>query len=308
MLPLLVASLISAQPIAEERSILFVGNSFTYGADSPVMNYKAGSVSDLNGESKGGVPALFKSFSDRLGLGWQVGHETSPGATLEWHWRNRLELLDRNWDAVVMQDYSTLDPDRPGDPAKTINYSGRLASLFRQHNPSVQLSLTATWSRPNLIYPRGQRWSGQPIEQMAIDIRQGYDRARGANKAIARVHPVGQAFSCAIARGIADRNPYDGIDPGRIALWAADHYHGSTPGYYLEALVVFAGVTGVDPRRLGPDERAARDLGIKPQLARRLQRIAYDMALGQGCDGNSRPTPPRRGRSSSPAQPATGVR
>jgi hypothetical protein len=114
-------------------------------------------------------------------------------------------------------------------------------------------------------------------------VRHGYDLARAAHSSIRRINPVGEAFNCAIRRGIADPNPYDGIDKDKIDLWADDHYHASTAGYYLEALVVFAGVTGVDPRRLGPGELAARDLGIAPGLALKLQRIARDMTHGRGC-------------------------
>jgi hypothetical protein len=44
-------------------SILFIGNSFTYGAESPVQYYRADTVTDLNRQGKGGVPALFKSFT-----------------------------------------------------------------------------------------------------------------------------------------------------------------------------------------------------------------------------------------------------
>ena len=118
---------------------------------------------------------------------------------------------------------------------------------------------------------------------MAGDIRRAYDLARAAHPSIKRINPVGEAFNCAIALGIADPNPYDGITPGKIDLWADDHYHASTAGYYLEALVIFAGVTGLDPRKLGKNERAARDLSVAPDLAVRLQRIAEDMAHRGGC-------------------------
>ena len=267
--------------------MLFVGNSFTFGSNSPVMTYGAKTVADLNGDGMGGVPALFQSFSDQLGLGWQVSLETAAGQTLEWHWNTKRRLLDRKWDAVVLQDYSTLDPHRPGDPAKTVIYSGRLADMFRARFPHVALSMTATWSRPNLTYLAGEKWSGQPIQRMAGDIRQGYDLARAAHPSISRINPVGEAFNCAIARGIADPNPYDGIAPGTIDLWADDHYHASTAGYYLEALVIFAGVSGTDPRRLGRSERAARDLGIDGRLAVQLQEIAQDMTRRGGCEGKA---------------------
>jgi hypothetical protein len=276
------AGLLTAES-ADAKSILFVGNSFTFGSNSPVMTYGKHTTTDLNHDGMGGVPALFGAFSDQMRLSWSVSLETAAGKNLEWHWINKRQLLDRKWDAVVMQDYSTLDPHRPGDPAKTVEYSGRLADMFRRRSPNVDLSMTATWSRPNLTYLKGERWSGQPIQRMAKDIRDAYDRARAANPSIKRINPVGEAFNCAIALGIADPNPYDGIAPGKIDLWADDHYHASTAGYYLEALVVFAGVTGVDPRKLGKNERAARDLGIAPSLVVRLQSVAEDMTHRGGC-------------------------
>jgi hypothetical protein len=280
---LAVAFLLAASHPPPPRSILFVGNSFTFGANSPVMTWHADRVTDLNKDGMGGVPALFEAFSDQLHLGWRVSLETAAGQTLKWHWENKRNLLDRRWDAVVLQDYSTLDPDRPGDPTETIGYSGRFASLFRKRSPQVMLSMTATWSRPNLTYPVGEPWSGKPITRMAMDVRHGYDLARAAHPSIRRINPVGEAFNCAIKRGIADPNPYDGIEPGKIDLWADDHYHASTAGYYLEALVVFAGVTGVNPRRLGSGERSAQELGIPGDLAVQLQTIAQDMTHGNGC-------------------------
>jgi hypothetical protein len=100
---------------------------------------------------------------------------------------------------------------------------------------------------------------------------------------IARIIPVGEAFNCAIAQGIADRNPYDGITLGQINLWASDNYHASSEGYYLEALTIFTAVTHVDPRKLGGKERAARDLKISPRIAARLQDIAFQMASLHHC-------------------------
>jgi hypothetical protein len=280
-MPALIALALAAAPAP--KSILFIGNSFTFGADSPVMEYRPGSVTDLNRGGIGGVPALFASFAAQAGQRWRVSLETAPGRSLEWHWANRRTLLDRRWDAVVMQDYSTLDEARPGDASKLVAYSGRLASLFRRRSPTVRLSLTATWTRPDLTFPAGKPWSGKPVTRMAQDLRRGYDRANAASRAITRVHPVGEAFSCAIQRGIADGNPYDGLSAGQVNLWSADHYHASTAGYYLHALVVFAGVTGIDPVRLGKDERAGRELGMESAVTVQLQQVARDMALRKGC-------------------------
>lgn len=281
MIALLAATALTAsQP---SRSILFVGNSFTFGALSSVMTYRKDDVIDLNGDGMGGVPALFKRFAAQAGLRYRVSLETAAGQTLTWHLANKRDVLDRPWDAVVLQEYSTLDPDKPGDVTNTVKTASALTRLLRSRNPRVDISLVATWTRPDLTFETGKHWSGQPVQRMALDLRAADDRARTAVPAIARIVPVGQAFNCAIARGIADPNPYNGIAPGKIDLWAHDHYHASTYGYYLEALAIFAAVTRKDPRKLGRQEAAARDLGISPRQASALQDIAFTIVTRGRC-------------------------
>lgn len=280
---LVALALLLTPSVAMSRSILFVGNSFTFGALSPVMEWRASSVTDLNRDGVGGVPALFKRFADESGLSFDVSLETAAGQSLQWHWANRRSLLDRRWDNVVLQEYSTLDPDRPGDPTNLVAASAKFASMFHARNPKVRIGLVSTWSRPDQTFPAQGHWYGKPIERMALDIRRANERARESSGKINWVAPVGQAFNCAIKSDIADGNPYDGIAPGQIDLWAPDHYHASTAGYYLEALTIFARVTGKDPRRLGPSETAAKELNLPPALAQRLQRIAYSVALRDSC-------------------------
>lgn len=260
---------------APPRRILFIGNSFTFGAYSAVRGYRAETVTDLNNEGIGGVPALFKRFANQAGLAYDVSLETSPGKGLDFHLAERRSLVDRAWDVVILQGHSLLDPARPGDPAVHVRAAGQLAKLFIARNPAVDLQLTATWSRADKVYQPGSPWSGTPIAQMATDVRRGNDMARKAEPRIAGVIPVGQGWSRAIADGIADANPYDGIGPGQVDLWAYDHYHASSHGYYLEALLIFGRVTGRDPRSLGAAERAAFDLGIAPESARALQEVAF---------------------------------
>jgi hypothetical protein len=265
------------------RSILFVGNSFTFGAESDVMTYRKDSITDLNGDGMGGVPALFKRFVDEAGLSYRVSLETAAGQTLAWHLANKRTVIDRPWDAVVLQQYSTLSPEKPGDMTDTISAARGLTEILRHRNPRVDISLVATWTRADLTYPPGKHWSGQPVTRMALDLRKADDRVRAAVPTIARVVPVGQAFNCAIARRIADPNPYDGITPGQIDLWATDNYHASNYGYYLEALTIFAAVTHTDPRKLGRRENAARDLGIRPTIASRLQDVAFGLVHRGNC-------------------------
>lgn len=258
------------------RTILFIGNSFTQGATSAVRDWRAGTVTDLNGGGIGGIPALFKAFADQAGVAWRVAHETHGGTTLGFHYDERRQLFDRAWDVVVLQEYSTLDPRTPGDATGYVRDVGRLARLFRARNPRVQTWLLATWTRADQTYQPGGHWHGRPVTAMADDVRAAADRARAANPGVAGVIPAGQAWNRAIAVGLADANPYDGVAFGQIDLWSHDQYHASIYGSYLEALVVFGRVTGIDPVTLGRGERAADQLGIPPARAEALQRIARD--------------------------------
>jgi hypothetical protein len=273
---------LAAAPVRAE-TILFVGNSFTFGAHSPVHHMGAHRVTDLNGTGVGGVPALFKRFTEQAGLDYDVSLETEGGRSLAWHLANRRAQIDRRWDGVVLQDYSTLNPQRPGDPAETIASVDTLARLFTARNPRVRLLLDSTWSRPDLTYRPGSPWSGQGIAAMANGVRAGYDRAaRSAGAAVRGVAPVGQAFTCAIRAGVADADPYDGIAYGQLPLWAWDQYHASAYGYYLEALVLFGEITGRDPRSLGRDETAAMELGFSPEQTAALQGIAHEALETRG--------------------------
>jgi hypothetical protein len=272
---LVVVALASPRAAAPTR-LLFIGNSFTFGELSPVHFWKSDSVTDLNGEGIGGVPALVKAMTVQAGLDYTVSLETHPGVGLDWHLDNRFDALTKQpFDAVVMHGFSTLDAEKPGDPAKLIDTATRMAEALRKVNANVQIHLMATWSRADQTYPQGRPWFGKPIESMAMDVRAGYDKAAAAIHA-ASVIPVGEAWNRAMKNGVADPNPYDGIEAGKIDLWAIDHYHASAQGYYLEALMAFGTLTGIDPRSLGASECAAYELGFTGAPARALQQIAFD--------------------------------
>jgi len=263
-------------------SILFIGNSFLFGSGSAVRFYRADTVTDLNSEGIGGVPALFKSFTQQAGLDYDVSLETRGGAGLDFHLANKVGVLGkRGWDQVVMHGYSTLDADKPRDPAKLIATSKQMADFLRAHNPKVELYLMATWSRADETYPAKGAWAGQPIEAMARDVRAAYDKAAGP-AGVKAVIPVGEAWTRAMQTGVADPNPYDGIEAGKLDLWTYDNYHASTHGYYLEALVIFGSVTGRDPRSLGQNECSAYELGISRAEARALQQVAFDQLATTG--------------------------
>ncbi len=267
----------------QPRTILFIGNSFTYGANSPVHFWRANTVTDLNHDGVGGVPALFKAFADQAGLPYDVYLETRGGQAFDFHLNEkRAEITSHAWDVVVAHSYSTLDRDHPNDPTNLLTTGRQLADVLHERSPNVEFYVSATWSRPDQTYPEGTPWHGKSIEQMGDDVDAAYDRLAAEVKGVKAVNPVGEAFNRAIRTGVADGNPYDGIDDGKVDLWTWDHYHASTYGYYLEALVVFGNVTGVDPVALGRTECSGYELGMSGDQAEALQKVAHDELAASG--------------------------
>jgi len=261
---------------AAGRSVLFVGNSFLFGSGSAVRFYRADTVTDLNNEGIGGVPALFKSFTQQAGLDYEVSLETRGGSGLDFHLANKLAVIGtRPYDAVVMHGFSLLDAEKPRDPAKLIATSTQMAELLRGKNPKVNIFLISTWPRADNVYPEKGAWHGQSVEVMGKDVRAAYDQAaKGAG--IKTVIPVGESWLRAMQSGVADSNPYDGIEAGKLNLWTYDSGHASTHGYYLQALMIFGTLTGKDPRSLGDSECSAYELGMSRAETKALQQVAFD--------------------------------
>jgi hypothetical protein len=285
---------------AAAADILFIGNSYTQGYGSPVVVYRRDTVTDLNGAGIGGVPALFKSFASQSGLAFEVYLETELGVSLDWHVDHRLGVIgQRPWDVVVMQGYGGLEPRNPRHAALVATGVHQLAEYLRVRNPAVDMRLVATWSRADQTYVPNGAWYGKPIDAMARDIRAGYELAAKGTPGAMSIVPVGEAWSRAMHTGVADANPYDGLDPGKVNLWAADNMHASTFGYYLEALVVFGSVTGRDPRLLGAHECSGLELGISAVQIMALQQVAFEQldaegALKKAARASARPGEPAR--------------
>ena len=106
MVALAGAPCLAAVPI----SILFVGNSYTFGRVDPVMSYNAANVHDLTAAMNaanstgsnafephpwGGVPGIFKQFTTQLGLDYDVSLSTRNAASLRGHFLNSNPA---NWD------------------------------------------------------------------------------------------------------------------------------------------------------------------------------------------------------------------
>ena len=274
--PLALVSMASAAA----TSVLFIGNSFTYGHGSAVRYYRADTVRDLNREGQGGVPALFKSFTQQTGLDYDVAIETRGGTGIDWHLANKLSVITQQpWDIVVAHGFSTLDAKKPGNPEQLVQTALQLAQALQAKNPKADLRLEATFPRADETYGPKGAWFGKTIGDMARDVRAGYDLAAKTSPVIKGVIPVGEAWVRAMDAGIADSNSLDGVDAGKLNLWTFDPYHASVAGYYLKALVVYGSLTLRDPRSLGGNECSGFELGLSVPQIKALQQVAYDQLM-----------------------------
>ena len=284
---------------AAGKSVLFVGNSFLFGSGSAVRFYRADTVTDLNNEGIGGVPALFKSFTQQAGLDYDVSLETRGGSGLDFHLKEKLGVIgSKPWDIVVMHGFSLLDADQPRDPAKLIATTKQMADFLHGKNAAAAIFLISTWARADNVYPEKGAWHGQTVEDMTRDVRAAYDQAaKGAS--VKGIIPVGQSWLRAMKTGVADPNPYDGIEARKLNLWTYDSYHASTHGYYLQALVIFGELTGKDPRSLGDSECSAYELGMSRAETHALQQVAFDelaatMTITAAPQVTAKPAPAQR--------------
>jgi hypothetical protein len=285
----------AAAPPKKPTVVLFVGNSFFHGAFEPVLTYNAAAITDENfkpnrtGQRRrqyeheqgpwGGIPGIFKKLADESGLNYEVHLEAISGQTLQFHYDSALAVIQQpKWDKVVLHDYSTgpVPTRHGGQPARFFTYATRLAQAVHTANPAARLYLYQTWARADLTYPAGKPYTGLPLDSMTTDLHRAYYQEAAQDKNFVGVAPAGDAWLRAIRQGVADPNPYDAAEPGKVDLWGRDHYHPSAYGAYLNACVLLAEITGKDPRKLGAQEQAATALGIAPEVAVRLQKVAYE--------------------------------
>lgn len=258
-------------------NVLFVGNSYTHGRNEPILSYNRSAITDANGTNQGGIPGIFKKLTTQVGLNYDVTIEAVSAQTLTYHFSDHAATIGASrWDVIVLQEQSSrpVPSSRGGNP-NGFNTAVRNLNNLIVANSNADVFLYQTWARPDLVFPVGEPYSGTSLTEMQNDLRNAYNNAATVNS-LAGVAPVGDAFMRAISEGVADSNPYDGISPGKLNLWASDNTHASLHGAYLSATVLFRQLTGEDPRQLSVGiGSAAADLNISPTDASRLHQIAF---------------------------------
>jgi hypothetical protein len=143
-----------------------------------------------------------------------------------------------------------------------------------------------------------------PTAAMALDLHNAYFgeaaafNAANPNGSKVGVANAGDAWVTAMHLGIAEQNPYLLNEPaGLVDLWDSDPlaaccttpvgYHPSAYGDYLNALVLFGQITGLNPESLLSEfdpnntNSAAFALGIAPQIAEELAFAAEQTLFAQ---------------------------
>jgi hypothetical protein len=276
---------LAAAPAFAATKIIFIGNSFTFAAHSPVRFYETDQVHDLNppdalGRTVGGVPALFKEFTKEAGLDYDVSLETVGGKDFDFHMREKRDVIDGKYDVVIAQGQSTLDVDHPGDPARLIQHTKEMAAMYAAQNLQVKFYILDAWNRADRVYSAKAPWRIVP----ANDVQTAYETAARTGTQVSGIIPLGLTWNAAIAKGVADNTPHDDAGASKMNLWGYDGVHASSFGYYLEAAMEFGKVTGKDPLMLAAKGRdhVAEDLGISPMQQRQLLALARDGLAAQG--------------------------
>lgn len=131
-----IATLAAAtSAVAAPQSILFVGNSYTFGRVDPVMSYNNQNIDDLTRPRPdlphpnftetagtrawephpwGGVAGIFKQLADQAGVEFDVSMSARNAATLRGHflntanadWDLRGNIAKKKWDIVLLQEQS----------------------------------------------------------------------------------------------------------------------------------------------------------------------------------------------------------
>jgi len=163
-LALVVVGLACSVPtLAETVSVLFVGNSYTFGRVDPVMSYNTANVRDLthpmwlanpSGSNAfephpwGGVPGIFKQLTVQAGLDYDVALSTRNAASLRGHllntnpagWDMRGNIGAQTWSKVVLQEQSDEPLARRSGLASNPEYFRFYADTIENFVHSSELS------------------------------------------------------------------------------------------------------------------------------------------------------------------------
>lgn len=201
--------IINAQAPFKKKRVLFIGNSYTYVNNLPVL------VHDL-ALAKGDT-LVYDSYT--------IGGYSFANHFMDANSKAKIAL--GNWDYVILQGQSQ-EPSFPPSQvnAQTLPYARKLDSLVKHYNPCALTVFYETWGRKNgdasncAFYPPLCTYAG-----MQGRLRDSYKLF--ADTCHALLAPVGEAWNLARATTTA------------IEFYQADESHPALEGSYLAAAVFY---------------------------------------------------------------------
>lgn len=210
-------AILSSICFAQTKSILFIGNSYTY--------------------SNGGVDVMLKNIAMAEGDTLETEAFTVGGAKFS-DFCNNPETFERiksrAWDYVVLQEQSQLPAFPPSQvEAECYPFAKQLCDSIRANDSCTQILFFMTWGRENGDQSNCANY--EPLctyDGMQQRLRESYVQMADDNNAI--VVPVGLAW-----KYVRDHYP-------EINLYQSDESHPSLEGTYLAALTFCEAILGND--------------------------------------------------------------
>jgi hypothetical protein len=224
----------------QDKSILFIGNSYTYSNNLPLMVYNLGLN---NGDSI--------TYDSSTPGGHQFNQHVTNPITLG-------KINSRNWDAVILQEQSQLPalPEEIAGFQYSPPHADSLNTLIKENDSCTQVVFFMTWGRK---YGDASFCEEVPAVctylGMQQELRNTYLAMAEENAAI--VAPVGIGFKNVIA------------DDPAIELYVGDGSHPNLNGSYLSACIIYSSIYQKSP--IGN----AYTSGLSPEMATYLQEVAH---------------------------------
>jgi len=230
--------------VAQTYDVLFIGNSYIYYNDLPIMldNLANSLGDDINFEQS------------TIGGETLEGHSTSP-FTIN-------KINQSNWDYVILQGQSQRSALSPSYVATNVTpFAQQLVNLIETNNVCSEPLFFMTWGRKNgdqsycAFYPPVCTFDG-----MQSRLRDSYLNY-GLNNS-ATISPVGIAW-----KRVMDQN-------SNINLYRNDNSHPSERGTYLTACTFYATIF-----KKSPIGASFKPSGMNQSTATFLQTIAHKVVL-----------------------------
>lgn len=194
--------------MAQTKSVLFIGNSFT-------LNY--------------GMPKKLEKIARDQGVSLYTDQATTGGKDWHFHATNPetyQKIKAEPWDYVVLQakSYEPLYPDSVLEK-KSIPYAQQIIDSVRHYAPNAKIMLFMTWGYKNGMYLESEE---KEIDYKEMQRRLMNKYIEFADEFEVAVAPVGYVW-----RKI--RNEYPELD-----LYSKDNYHQSERGSFLIASTFFS--------------------------------------------------------------------